>query len=149
MLTKSEIVSLAERIFTTRDYDRADAVAQLHQIECDHGNDVMQDVIEQMQMLDRLRHEAVMEVYKDLPHDLPFEEALKIKASRNDPCAQGWQRQADGTFAKMVPGSVASLSDIATTTKALMRRVPSRFLVQKPGGRFSISSGNFRGAIRN
>jgi hypothetical protein len=98
VLTQSEIVAMAERCCKARDHDPADARAMLNQFAHDHDRDATVAVIAAMKQQTQARYDAVIEVYKDLPHTLPFAEALRIKTERNDPCANGWHRMNDGTY---------------------------------------------------
>lgn len=102
-MTGDEIAAIAERISKTRDRDTRDARAMLRQLDQDHGRDVAQAVIARMQLLTGIRHDATMAVFRGLPSGTSFADAIRIKTARGDPCAQGWSRQRDGSYAKDVP----------------------------------------------
>jgi hypothetical protein len=101
MLAESEIATMAERICKTRDVDPVDAKAMLRQIVHDHGRDVALAVIEMCRIISQRRYAEAMAVFEGLPRDVSFADALRIKASRGDACAQGWRRESDGTFSKL------------------------------------------------
>jgi hypothetical protein len=96
-----EVAIIAERICKARDRDVNDARAMLRQVDHDHGRDVALAVVEQMKVLSQRRYQEVMRVFENLPRDITFEEALRIKRARGDKCALGWTKQGNG-YVKMV-----------------------------------------------
>ena len=101
MLTKTEIAVTASRLNTTRDRDADSSRAMLLAINDQHGRSTVRAVIAEMQRQAEVRYEAVMSVFRGLPSDTTFAQAIAIKAARHDPVAQGWELQPDGTYAKL------------------------------------------------
>ncbi|OSI28955.1 hypothetical protein BST66_27885 [Bradyrhizobium canariense] len=93
---------MAERVCKARDACPADARAQLHQIDHDHGRDVAVAVVQICKIIVQRRREEAMAVFEGLPPDITFEAALAIKRERRDPSAEGWMKLSDGSFAKKV-----------------------------------------------
>ena len=102
IMTKSEIATMAERVCKARDRDPRDAKAMLRQIDLDHGHRVVRAVVAKMQRQGQLRYAEAMAVFEGLSNDTTFADALAIKTAGGDLRAQGWTKQSDGTYAKMV-----------------------------------------------
>ncbi|MCK1303898.1 MULTISPECIES: hypothetical protein [unclassified Bradyrhizobium] len=101
-MTNSEIAAMASSICTAHDACPADGRAMLHQIAHDHGRAVAVAVTAMCRMISRRRCEEVALIFEGLPPDISFAAALAVKRERGEPCAQGWTKQSDGTFAKLV-----------------------------------------------
>lgn len=74
----------------------------LHQLDHDHGRDVARAVAAMCRVILQRRSEEVARIFEGLPSSVSFAEALRIKREQHDPSAEGWRRESDGSFAKLV-----------------------------------------------
>jgi hypothetical protein len=95
-----KVDTIAARICKAGDRSPADARAMLRQVDQDHGREAVLEVIARMRVLSQTRYQEVMRVFEGLP-GMSFEEALRIKRERGDPCAQGWMKH-EGTYIKII-----------------------------------------------
>ena len=101
-MTKGEIATMAERVCKTRDRDPRDAKAMLRQIDLDHGHRIVRAVVAEMQRQTQLRYTEAMAVFEGQSRDTTFADALAAKRAQGDASAEGWTKQSDGTFSKVV-----------------------------------------------